>query len=161
MLLDRASFFGGTLSVHGLARHDRARISQLCAQGGRCCAQPPSDSRDEVEDFWALKDVSFEVKQGAVLGIIGNNGAGKSTLLKILSRITEPTKGRVVLSGRVASLLEVGTGFHPELTGAENIFLNGAVLGMMQREIRKKFDEIVASERCMRYLRAWAGPCCW
>jgi lipopolysaccharide transport system ATP-binding protein len=107
---------------------------------------------DEVEDFWALKDVSFEVKQGEVLGIIGRNGAGKSTLLKILSRITEPTEGRVLLRGRVASLLEVGTGFHPELTGRENIFLNGAVLGMTQLEIRKKFDEIVAFAEVERFL---------
>jgi ABC-type polysaccharide/polyol phosphate transport system ATPase subunit len=99
---------------------------------------------DVVEEFWALKNVNFQVKQGEVLGIIGLNGAGKSTLLKILSRITEPTEGRIVLSGRVASLLEVGTGFHPELTGRENVFLNGAILGMTKQEIRRKFDEIVA-----------------
>lgn len=107
---------------------------------------------DEVEEFWALKDVSFEVKQGEVLGIIGRNGAGKSTLLKILSRITEPTEGRVSLRGRVASLLEVGTGLHPELTGRENIFLNGAILGMTQREIREKFDEIVAFAEVEKFL---------
>ena len=107
---------------------------------------------DKVEEFWALKDVSFEVQEGEVLGIIGRNGAGKSTLLKILSRITEPTRGRVAIRGRVASLLEVGTGFHQELTGRENIYLNGAILGMTKREIRKKFDEIVAFAEVERFL---------
>jgi lipopolysaccharide transport system ATP-binding protein len=107
---------------------------------------------DEVEEFWALEDVSFEVQQGEVLGIVGRNGAGKSTLLKILSRITEPTRGRAIVRGRVASLLEVGTGFHPEMTGRENIYLNGAILGMTRREIRKKFDEIVAFAQVERFL---------
>ena len=99
---------------------------------------------DEVEEFWALSGVSFEVRQGEVVGIIGRNGAGKSTLLKILSRVTEPTSGRVRLRGRVGSLLEVGTGFHPELTGRENIALNGAILGIAQSDLRRKFEEIVA-----------------
>jgi len=107
---------------------------------------------DDVEEFWALRNVNFEVKQGEVLGIIGRNGAGKSTLFKILSRITEPTEGRILLRGRVASLLEVGTGFHRELTGRENIFLNGAILGMTQREIRRKFDEIVAFSEVEKFL---------
>jgi lipopolysaccharide transport system ATP-binding protein len=107
---------------------------------------------DELEEFWALKNVGFEVKKGEIVGIIGRNGAGKSTLLKVLSRITEPTEGRVSLRGRVASLLEVGTGFHQELTGRENIFLNGAILGMTQREIRRKFDEIVAFAEVDKFL---------
>jgi lipopolysaccharide transport system ATP-binding protein len=107
---------------------------------------------DEIEEFEALSDISFSLKQGEVLGIVGRNGAGKSTLLKILSRITEPTRGRITLRGRVSSLLEVGTGFHPELTGRENIFLNGAVLGMSRREIFSKFDEIVAFAEVEKFL---------
>ncbi|WP_414542657.1 polysaccharide ABC transporter ATP-binding protein [Nostoc sp. CCY0012] len=106
----------------------------------------------EREEFWALQDVSFAVQQGEAIGVIGRNGAGKSTLLKILSRITEPTKGRISINGRVASLLEVGTGFHPELTGRENIYLNGSVLGMSKIEIKQKFDEIVAFAEVEKFL---------
>lgn len=103
----------------------------------------PYDVSLELEDFWAVRNVSFELKQGDRLGIIGHNGSGKSTTLKMLSRITTPTEGRITMVGRVASLLEVGTGFHPELTGRENIYLNGSILGMTRAEIRAKFDEIV------------------
>jgi lipopolysaccharide transport system ATP-binding protein len=110
------------------------------------------NNSSSTEDFWALSDLSFEIKRGEAVGVIGRNGAGKSTLLKVISRITEPTKGRLELEGRVASLLEVGTGFHPELTGRENIFLNGAILGMSQWEIKKNFDEIVEFSGVSRFL---------
>ncbi len=108
--------------------------------------------RDESSVFWALKDINFEVKKGEVLGIIGHNGAGKSTLLKILSRITEPTEGRVTIHGRVSSLLEVGTGFHPDLTGRENIYMNGTILGMRKREIDARLDEIIAFSGISKYI---------
>ena len=107
---------------------------------------------DETEEFWALKDLNFEIEKGDRVGIIGKNGAGKSTLLKVLSRITEPTTGKVFIKGRVASLLEVGTGFHPELTGRENIFLNGAIMGMSRSEIKRKFDEIVSFSGVEKFL---------
>lgn len=109
-------------------------------------------THDNSGFIWALKDISFSVNHGEVLGIIGRNGAGKSSLLKILSKVTSPTKGQIILNGRVASLLEVGTGFHPELTGRENIFLNGAILGMTKREITQKFDEIVAFSGVEKYI---------
>lgn len=125
------------------------------ALGRKACGlfhDSASPTDETIEEFWALKDVSFEVKRGDVLGVIGRNGAGKSTLLKILSRITEPTTGRVHISGRVASLLEVGTGFHPELTGRENIFLSGAILGMRRGEVRRKFDAIVSFAGVEKFL---------
>lgn len=114
--------------------------SSLMSKLGRVIGR----SNNTTEDFWALKNISFEVKKGEAVGIIGRNGAGKSTLLKILSRITDPTSGRFKINGRVSSLLEVGTGFHPELTGRENVYLNGTILGMKRKEIRFKFDEIVS-----------------
>jgi lipopolysaccharide transport system ATP-binding protein len=119
---------------------------------GRNGASHSGKSFQVREEFWALRDLDLEIRQGDVVGVVGRNGAGKSTLLKILSRITEPTEGRVRLKGRVASLLEVGTGFHPELTGRENIFLNGAILGMSFAEIKRKFDEIVAFAEVEQFL---------
>jgi lipopolysaccharide transport system ATP-binding protein len=129
---------------------DSAR-SAVSAAGSLLRGRRPRDSQS-FEDLWALRDVSFDVRQGEAIGVIGRNGAGKSTLLKVLSRITEPSAGRVTITGRVASLLEVGTGFHPELTGRENVFLNGAILGMSRQEIRSKFDEIVAFAEVERFL---------
>jgi len=119
-------------------------------RGAPAEAHSPRSSSREL--FWALKDISFEVRHGEVLGLIGSNGAGKSTLLKVLSRITEPTTGRAVIYGRVGSLLEVGSGFHPELTGRENVFLNGAIIGMRKAEIERKFDEIVAFAEVERFI---------
>jgi len=127
----------------------RKLLSPFTFHHSRASNSPFTDSK---EDFWALKDVSFEIKQGERVGIIGRNGAGKTTLLKLLSRITEPTSGRIEITGRVASLLEVGTGFHPELTGRENIFLNGAILGMSKAEIKQKFDEIVDFAEIEKFL---------
>ena len=159
------------ISVEGLSKSylvghnaDQAEgysaLRDVIARGARDMARKASDmirgrqivQGDEIEEFWALKNVSFEIGSGERVGIIGRNGAGKSTLLKILSRVTEPTKGRVKIAGRVATLLEVGTGFHSELTGRENIFLNGAILGMTHKEIQRKFDEIVDFAEVEKFL---------
>ena len=128
------------------ARTERTLIDTLGAAGLKLAKALRSRGKpgSEKREFWALRDISFQVAPGEVVGIIGNNGAGKSTLLKILSQITEPTTGEVTYSGRVGSLLEVGTGFHPELSGRDNIFLNGAILGMRRRDIARHFEEIVA-----------------
>jgi lipopolysaccharide transport system ATP-binding protein len=132
----------------------RESMSNGAKSLGKKVLKPGSkeDLNASTQEFWALKDVSFEIKQGDRVGFIGRNGAGKSTLLKVLSRITEPTSGSIRIKGRVASLLEVGTGFHPELTGRENIFLNGAILGMSKVDIKRKFDEIVAFAEVEKFL---------
>ena len=137
----------------GRQRHSRYfTLRDTLTEGVQQMFQRNGSAKEANQDFWALRDVTFDVKQGEVVGIIGRNGAGKSTLLKLLSRVTEPTTGKIHIKGRVASLLEVGTGFHPELTGRENIFLNGAILGMRHIEITSKFDEIVAFAEVERFL---------
>ena len=136
----------------GGGRHSYVALRDVLAHKFKRLLKPEREENKAREEFWALKDVSFEIQQGEAVGIIGRNGAGKSTLLKLLSRITEPSAGQIELEGRVASLLEVGTGFHPELTGRENIFLNGAVLGMTRAEIKRKFDEIVAFAEVEKFL---------
>ncbi|HVO61628.1 MAG TPA: ABC transporter ATP-binding protein [Terriglobales bacterium] len=139
--------------VLGRSRQRYESIRELIARGVRKPIDVIMGRRGRKEtEFWALRDVSFDVTQGEVLGVIGRNGAGKSTLLKIMSRITDPTEGSVVVRGRLSSLLEVGTGFHPELTGRENIYLNGAILGMTKSEISAKFDEIVAFSEVEKFL---------
>jgi lipopolysaccharide transport system ATP-binding protein len=145
--------------IIGHQKHERySALREVLTNGAKRLARRASrpfslpEPDPTLEEFWALKDVSFDVQEGDRIGIIGRNGAGKSTLLKILSRITDPTSGRVLIRGRVASLLEVGTGFHPELSGRENIYLNGAILGMSRAEIGRKFDEIVAFSGVERFL---------
>jgi lipopolysaccharide transport system ATP-binding protein len=140
---------GGT---PGAVRYNYKSLRDVVSNAVTAPFRRQRNSNENTEEFWALKDVSFEVKQGEVVGIIGRNGAGKSTMLKVLSRITDPSAGRVEVLGRVGSLLEVGTGFHPELTGRENIYLNGAILGMRKREIDRKFDEIVAFAETEKFL---------
>jgi lipopolysaccharide transport system ATP-binding protein len=151
----RVENLGKCYRIHHESRERYTALRDVISRKVKRLFSPAPASQSQgssEEEFWALKDVSFEVNQGDVVGIIGRNGAGKSTLLKILSRITEPTKGRITLNGRIASLLEVGTGFHPELTGRENIYLNGAILGMTKAEIKSKFDEIVAFAEVERFL---------
>lgn len=141
--------------VLGYKQENYTTLRDAVTNGAKALLNP-FHSKPKIQsyknEFWALNDVSFDIKEGDRVGIVGRNGAGKSTLLKILSRITEPTKGRINLKGRIASLLEVGTGFHPELTGRENIYLNGAILGMSKAEIQRKFDEIVAFAEVEQFL---------
>lgn len=137
---------------HQLGGRQYVALRDVLAQKFSSLFSRKKTSNPAREEFWALDDISFEIKQGEAVGIIGRNGAGKSTLLKLLSRIAKPSKGRIEINGRVASLLEVGTGFHPELTGRENIYLNGAIMGMARTEIKRKFDEIVAFAEVEKFL---------
>jgi len=143
---------GKRYTLGATLRHSTLRDRLAAVAGGLLKRHQARGNGPASRDFWALRDVSFDVEEGQVLGIIGRNGAGKTTLLKLLSQITEPTEGEIVVDGRVASLLEVGTGFHPELSGRENIFLNGAILGMTRREILSRFDDIVAFAEVDRFL---------
>ena len=146
------SGLGKSYRIKHAAQPTYSRLSEELVKFAKNPLRKVMGSRGATEEFWALKDVDFQINHGEVVGVVGRNGAGKSTLLKLLSRITEPSKGRIELNGRVASLLEVGTGFHPELTGRENVFLNGAILGMSKVEIRSKFDEIIAFAEIERFL---------
>jgi lipopolysaccharide transport system ATP-binding protein len=147
--LGKAYFLGRAADKHATFRDAIVGVAKGAVRGLR---QRVSSAGGSADAYWAVRNANFEVNRGEVLGLVGRNGAGKSTLLKMLSRITEPTEGRAVIRGRVASLLEVGTGFHPELTGRENIFLNGAILGMKRTEIVRKFDEIVAFSEVEQFL---------
>ncbi len=129
-----------------------ATLRDTITRGVKDLFSSNKENKASIEEFWALRNVNFEINQGDRVGIIGSNGAGKSTLLKILSRVVHPTEGRITMEGKIASLLEVGTGFHPELSGRENIYLNGVILGMTKKEIQKKFDEIVEFSEIDKFL---------
>src|SRR5437764_15174762 len=148
--LGKRYVLGRALDPHRTLREALVDAASAGARAARAVIAPRTTSVDDA--FWALRDVTFDVPQGQALGLIGGNGAGKSTLLKVLTRITAPTTGRARIHGRVGSLLEVGTGFHPDLTGRENVFLNGAILGMRRAEVARKFDEIVASAEVERFI---------
>src|SRR5665213_3355050 len=147
--LGKAYFLGQTVNRNATFREAIMDLAKSPVDRWRRRFDPPEKHADA---FWACKDISFDVQRGEVMGLVGRNGAGKSTLLKLLSRITEPSEGKARLKGRVASLLEVGTGFHPELTGRENIYMNGAILGMKRHEIKRKFDQIVAFAEIDQFL---------